>query len=77
MEECILTIGTVTQAIRARKQLTAVGIGSRLVKGVSNAKTGCTYGVSVRASDMQQAMHTLKESQIAFEWSRGRASGNR
>lgn len=77
MEECVLTIGTVTQAIRARKLLTAAGIGARLIKNTGTAKTGCAYGLSVRAADMPQAMRVLGEGGIAYEWSRGRAAGNR
>ena len=77
MEECLLTIGTVTQAIRARKLLAAAGIGARLIKGTNGARAGCAYGLSVRAADMQPSMRLLQESSIAFEWSRGRATGNR
>jgi hypothetical protein len=77
MEERILTVGTVTQAIRARKLLAAAGIGARLIKGTSGARGGCAYGLSVRATDMQQAVRLLQENDIVFEWSRGRATDNR
>ncbi|MBQ8351794.1 MAG: DUF3343 domain-containing protein [Clostridia bacterium] len=77
MEECILTIGTVTGAIRARKLLAAAGIGARLIKNTGTTKAGCAYGLTVTAANMPLAMRTLNEHDIAFEWSRGRAAGNK
>jgi hypothetical protein len=71
MEECILTIGTVTLAIRARKLLQAARIAARLIKQAGTTRAGCAYGLAIRATDMQQAMHILHENDIAFQWSRG------
>lgn len=73
MEQCVLTIGTVTAAIRARKLLSAAGIGARLVKNTGVAsRAGCAYGLEVRATDQHGAMRVLRENGIAFEWSRRR-----
>ena len=72
MEQCVLTIGTVTGAIRARKLLGAAGIAARLIKRTGKQSGGCAYGLEIRAADMQRAMHALKEGGISFEWSRGR-----
>ena len=77
MEDCVLTIGTVTGAIRARKLLASAGISARLIKNTTSTGAGCAYGITVKATDMQRAMRMLNENSIAFEWSRGRVSGNR
>lgn len=72
MEQCILTVGTVTYAIRARKLLSSLGIRARLVKGTRpGGMGGCTYGVEIPAADMTVATDALQRANISFEWSRG------
>ena len=77
MEQCILTIGTVTRAIRARKLLLAAHIAARLIKQVGKARSGCAYGLEIAAQDLQPALRILGEHGIEAEWSRGKATGNR
>ena len=70
MEQCILTVGTVTYAIRARKLLSSLGIRARLVKGTRpGGAGGCTYGVEISASDLTLATDALKRADISYEWS--------
>ncbi len=71
MEPCILTIGTVTRAIRARKLLSAARIQARLFKHTGMGQGGCAYALSLSAEDMPAAMRLLQEGGIPFEWSRG------
>ena len=71
MEQCILTVGTVTYAIRARKLLSSLGIRARLVKGTRpGGSGGCTYGVEISAADLTLATDALKRADIFYEWSR-------
>ena len=71
MEQCILTVGTVTYAIRARKLLSSLGIRARLVKSTrSGGMGGCVYGVEIPTADMTLAADALKRAGISFEWSR-------
>lgn len=69
MEQCILTVGTVTYAIRARKILAALGIRARLVK--STRTGGCTYGAEISAADLPRAAEALKKASIPYEWAQG------
>ena len=72
MEQCILTVGTVTRAIRARKLLAAQGISARLIKSVKRGNAGgCAYGIEVSPPDMQAATEILDAYHITYEWSRG------
>lgn len=71
MEQCVLTIGTVTHAISARRLLSAAGIPARLIKSTqSAARSGCAYGLEIAAIDMPRATRILDESGIAYEWTR-------
>ena len=75
MEQCVLTIGTVTQTIRARKLLAGLHIASRMIKRTGTAqKSGCAYGLEIQSADLRRATRILQESGIAFEWS-GEAGG--
>jgi len=72
MEQCILTLGTVTRAIRARKLLSSVGISARLTKAVRRGSTeGCAYSLELSPTDMTRAIETLEKYGIRYEWSRG------
>ena len=72
MEQCILTVGSITHAIRARKLLASFGISARLTKTVrSSASGGCAYSLILSPPDMANACKILSEHGIAYEWSRG------
>lgn len=73
MEQCILTVGTVTRAVRARKALSAVGIAARLTKSLRDGTGGgCAYGVEISPADMHTAMEVLNRHGIPYEWTRTR-----
>lgn len=70
MEQCILTVGTVTYAIRARKLLSSLGIRARLVKGTrGGGMGGCTYGVEIASADLKSSTEALTQAGISYEWS--------
>lgn len=71
MEHCILTLGTITRAIAARRTLTADRIPSRMIKTVDSAgRGGCAYGLKIYEKDLSAATHLLTDAQIPFEWKR-------
>ena len=70
METCTLTVGTVTQALAARRLLFSARIPARVVKTVGTHPAGCAYALSIAATDMPAAMKILETNKIAFEWSR-------
>lgn len=71
MEYCILSLGTITRAIAARRILTASRIRCRMIKTTGDtAKGGCAYGLKIYEEDLLRAIRLLEESQIPFEWKR-------
>lgn len=71
IDHCVLTIGTITHALAARRLLTADGIAARLLKSTGRgAKGGCAYGIEIRATDLPQASRILDAAQISYEWTR-------
>ncbi len=69
MEHCILTLGTVTRAIAARRVLNAARIPCRLIKTTEGAgRGGCAYGLKIYASALETADRLLREAGIPFEW---------
>ncbi len=67
MEPCVLRIGTVTQAIRARRLLSASGISARLIKNTGGAE-GCVYGLEIHPTLFPHALQLLNDNHIAYEW---------
>lgn len=71
MEHCILTLGTITRAIAARRTLTAAHIPSRMIKTMeSTGQGGCAYGLKIYGKDLGTAIRLLNDAQIPFEWKR-------
>ena len=69
MEHCILTLGTVTRAIAARRALSAARIPCRLIKTTEGSgRGGCAYGLKIHASDLEGATRLLRETCVPFEW---------
>ena len=73
MEHIILTLGTITRAIAARRLLATAGIPCRLLKTTDGGLAGgCSYGLKIYESDLRQASRLLEEGGIPFEWKRER-----
>lgn len=63
--ECMAVIGSVTQAMRAQKALTAAAIYSRVEKAESSAAgKGCAYGVVFACSQEAMAERALRAAGI-------------
>lgn len=71
MDICILAVGNVSRASRARRLLSAARIPARLVKTVQEgADGGCVYGLEIAATDMPRADEIFREQNIPYTWTR-------
>ena len=63
----IITVGSMTYAMKARKILRAEGINTRLVK-LDSALTehGCGYGIEFRSYDSYNVYEALKKHNIKY-----------
>ena len=73
MKSIIVTVGSVTYAIKLRKLFLRAKIGSKLVK-VDNTRTenGCTHGLEIAESDFYRAVVIMKSSGINYSVYNGR-----
>lgn len=67
MNDIIVTVGSVTYAIKLRRLLSRAGIRSKLVK-VENqdTKSGCTHAVRISPNDFYNAVVIMKEYGISY-----------
>ena len=73
MNSTIVTVGTITYALKAKKLLSRAGIRSKLVKVESGAtQNGCTHGIEISAKDFYHAVLVLKENGINYSVYSGR-----
>ena len=67
MDTTIITVGSVTYAIKVRRLLERSGIKSNLIKADSIQSTnGCTYGIKIHASQFYDAVAILKKHGIIY-----------
>ena len=68
LKTIIISVETVTNAIKARKHLTASGIRAKLVKlSPSLSENGCTHGLEIDNKDTYSALHILKGLGIYYK----------
>lgn len=68
MKKDILTIPTVTLALKAKKLLSKKGITASVVHFNSNEnKNGCSYGIEFDINDYFSVLSILKESEIPHQ----------
>ncbi|MBQ8303129.1 MAG: DUF3343 domain-containing protein [Clostridia bacterium] len=65
MNKILVTVSTVTYAIKLRKLLLRDGIRSRLVK--INSAEGCTHGVEISRTDFYRVVCIMKENNIEYK----------
>ncbi len=67
MNKTIITVGSVTYALKLRKLLIRDGIGSKLIK-VDNTmtNTGCIHGVEILTIDFYRAVVIMRENGIDY-----------
>ena len=67
MNQTTISLGSVTNAIKARKMLSGLKIHSKLVKlDVGKGLDGCIYGLTIFSSDYPNAARELKKEGIIF-----------
>ncbi len=64
--EQIFKLGSVSNAAKARRILTAKGIKGRLIK-TEERKEGCAWGIAVVGKDAQAAASALRAEGIRYE----------
>ncbi len=65
MNVITLTVGSMTNAIKARKALVAGGIKSKLVKLDKN-KDGCAYAIEIKSDGIYSAALILRQLGIEY-----------
>ncbi|MBQ9070447.1 MAG: DUF3343 domain-containing protein [Clostridia bacterium] len=67
MKKVIITVSSVTYAIKGRKLLSKQNIDSRIVKiDASQSNNGCTHGIEFNSSLLLEAVRILRENGIAY-----------
>ena len=68
MKRTIITVGSVTYAIKLRKILLKEKIASRLIKLDTEAeRAGCTHGLEIDAGDLYAAIMIMKNQGIEYK----------
>ncbi len=68
MSNCILTIGSATQTIKATNLLNSYSIPATTVKvGSKNAVGGCVYGIEYNCLQKSNVKRILEGAEIKFE----------
>ena len=67
MNTTILTVGSVTIAMKVRKLLSKKGIRSKLIKvDASKATNGCSYGIKILSEVFYDAVILLRDAGIDY-----------
>lgn len=67
MKKIIVTVGSITYAIKLRKLLTRVGVDATLVKVDNrNGEIGCVHGVEIPMSDYYTAVVIMRDNNIQY-----------
>ena len=67
LNKTIITVGSVTYAIKARNMLSRGGVRSKLVKTDGTGQNrGCTHGLELNSEDFYRAVVILKENNINY-----------
>ena len=68
MSDCRFIIGSVTQAMKAKRILSAHSIATEVAKfGNTQNNTGCTYGIYFRCEHQRNVTSLLQKDNIPFE----------
>ena len=66
-KDIILTVGSMTRAVKAKRILNRQGIGVSIIKLESQIHTnGCGYGIVFSEEDEYSAIRILKENKIPY-----------
>ncbi len=62
-----IVIGSVTYAMKAKKELGQKGVRTRVVKASQKQSTGCTYAIEIEASERFRIYSYLDELGISYQ----------
>ena len=66
MNTTIITVGTVTYALKAKKLLEREGVNASLVK-LDSSEDGCTHGIKIYESNLYDSIAILKKMGIDYQ----------
>ncbi len=68
MKTTVLTVGSVTYAIKAKRLLSREGISAKLIKSnAENTAEGCAYGIKFPTKDFYGAVSVLRSAGIYYQ----------
>lgn len=68
MKTTVITVGSVTYAIKAKKLLLREGLSARLVKnGSESSARGCMHGIEIPTKDFFGAAAVLRDAGIPYQ----------
>jgi hypothetical protein len=62
-----IVIGSVTYAIKAKKEVEARGLSTRVVKASQKETKGCSYALEIEAKDRLRVYAILDELAISYQ----------
>ena len=62
-----IVIGSVTYAIKAKKELARKGVNARVVKAAQKESSGCTYALEIESHERFRVYAYLDELQISYQ----------
>ena len=67
LKKIILTVGTVTHAIKAKKLLSAIGVSAELIKvDASLSEMGCNFGIKIPYNQFYDAVGELRKRNVYY-----------
>ncbi len=68
MKTTVLTVGSVTHAIKAKKLLSREGLRAKLIKtDASKTAHGCAYGIEIPTKDFYTAVSILRSAGVYYQ----------
>ena len=69
MKKCIISVGAITYALKARSVVQSASVRAKIVKLTPTAgeKKSCSYGLQFPCDQMLDVVHALRQSGISYE----------
>ncbi len=68
MEKDVVTIGSITYTMKAKRALLKLGILAQPIKTETNGQKGCNYGLSFDKAQYYAVIGELKRLGISYEY---------
>ena len=66
MNKTIITVSSITYALKAKKLLARKNISSNLIKINASSSSGCIYGIEIRKCDFLDTVKILIDNAIEY-----------